>query len=123
MYIYIYSCRKGRDDKSMSTLLYLQKSIRQAMSELSSNLSVLRDTAIRAQKHSMADGPGGLAVPGTLDWLFPSVRQATATGGLWISGSRHVLGGSQVVISGVISPLKWVITIVTLLITPTYKYP
>lgn len=23
----------------------------------------------------MADGPGGLAVPGTLDWLFPSVRQ------------------------------------------------
>ena len=29
-----------------------------------------------------------------------------------------LLGGSWVVISGLISPLKWVISIVTLLITP-----
>ena len=32
--------------------------------------------------------------------------------------ARCLLGGSWVVISGVISPLIWVITIVTLLITP-----
>ena len=33
-------------------------------------------------------------------------------------GKARLLGGSWVVISGVISPLRWVITIVTLLITP-----
>ena len=32
--------------------------------------------------------------------------------------AKPLLGGSWVVISGVISPLIWVITIVTLLITP-----
>ena len=31
--------------------------------------------------------------------------------------------GFRVVISGLISPLRWVISIVTLLITPTYNYP
>ena len=31
---------------------------------------------------------------------------------------RYLLGGSWAVISGVISPLIWVISIVTLLITP-----
>ena len=38
--------------------------------------------------------------------------------GLGIWGFRRLLGGSWVVISGVISPLIWVTSIVTLLITP-----
>ena len=37
-------------------------------------------------------------------------------------GLLEILGGSWVVISGVISPLIWVISIVTLL-NPTYNYP
>ena len=37
---------------------------------------------------------------------------------LCLGGLQTVLGGSWVVISGVLSPLIWVITIVTLLITP-----
>ena len=35
----------------------------------------------------------------------------------------QLLGGSWVVISGFISPPIWVISIVTLLISPTYNYP
>ena len=35
----------------------------------------------------------------------------------------RVLEGSAVVISGVTSPLVWVITMVTLLYNPTYSYP
>ena len=42
---------------------------------------------------------------------------AVAGVAVW-SQSLGLLGGSWVVISGVISPLIWVITIVTLLITP-----
>ena len=37
--------------------------------------------------------------------------------------SCSLLGGSWVVISRAISPLIWVISIVTLLITPSYNYP
>ena len=39
--------------------------------------------------------------------------------------AKCLLGGSWVVLSGVRSPLMWVITKVTLLITPliTYNYP
>ena len=36
---------------------------------------------------------------------------------------KKVLGGSWVVISGVISPLLWAITIVTLLMTPLNEPP
>ena len=36
---------------------------------------------------------------------------------------KALLGGSWVAISGVISPLIWVITIVTLLITPPIDTP
>ena len=37
--------------------------------------------------------------------------------------SLGLLGGSWVVISRVLSPLIWVTTIVTLIITPSYNYP
>ena len=39
-------------------------------------------------------------------------------GPLGIESDPSILGGSWVVISRAISPLKWVITIVTILITP-----
>ena len=43
---------------------------------------------------------------------------------LWGSELRVcVLGGSWVVISGVLSPLIWVVIIATLLITPPYSHP
>ena len=44
-------------------------------------------------------------------------RGLGACNGAWGTNHNHVLGGSWVVISGVISPLRWVISIVTLLIT------
>ena len=47
--------------------------------------------------------------------VFLARKDALKTVGL--RGFRAVLGGSWVVISGVISPLIWVITIVILLIT------
>ena len=39
-------------------------------------------------------------------------------GGFRVSGQGQLLGGSWVVISGVRSPLIWVISIATVLITP-----
>ena len=53
-------------------------------------------------------------------WLGGSGDLADEVGGalVRIRRSYTLLGGSWVVISGVISPLIWVITIVTLLIGP-----
>ena len=52
--------------------------------------------------------------------LTPSCLGLPWPGFQWLRkpGDDHVLGGSWVVISGVISPLKWLISIVTLTITP-----
>ena len=42
---------------------------------------------------------------------------------LGVNTESHLLGGSGVVISRVISPLIWVISIVTLPYNPTCNYP
>ena len=55
--------------------------------------------------------------PGPFD-LFQGFFGSRADGGLLEGLRQGLLGGSWVVIGGVISPLIWVITIVTLLITP-----
>ena len=55
--------------------------------------------------------PGLLAVCDTGPQVWRAQRK-------WASTKQRTLGGSWVGISGVISPLIWVITIVTFLITP-----
>ena len=52
--------------------------------------------------------------------IHPQLQMFTSVS---ICKVQPVLGGSWLVISGVISPLIWAITIITLRINPTYNYP
>ena len=56
----------------------------------------------------------GLAVCIMLSWVW--------VGPVW-PWQGFLLGGPEVVISGVTSPLIWAIIMVTILITPHYNYP